>query len=128
MNQADMLALMRRFRNAYGHANREELLAVTSEDFEWHQHYADSTGEQPNGRTLHGIDALLTEIAWRKDHWSEVAYTELEERAAGEDLLVQTFVIQGLEDDKPFHAKAVDLYPVRDGRIIRKDTYWKYLR
>ena len=121
-----LLHLMTRFREAYAAADREALLAVTTPDFAWHQHAASNDGELPLGRVLTGIDALLAEIAWRREHWSDVRYDDLEERAAA-DLLVQTFTISGTSDGERFHAKAVDLYPVRDGRIARKDTYWKQL-
>ena len=66
-------------------------------------------------------------MSWRQEHWQNVRYENLEERSAG-DLLVQTFVISGVEDGVAFHASAVDLYPVVAGRISRKDTYWKYLK
>ncbi len=113
-----------RFRKAYARADREALLAVTSVDFEWHQHKATGAGQMPDGRVLVGVDALIEEIAWRRLHWQDVRYDNLEERAAG-DMLVQTFTVSGREDGVPFHARAVDLYPVRDGRIARKDTFWK---
>ncbi len=122
-----MLTLMKRFRAAYAKADRSELLAATTDDFEWHQHYGRDESDAPSGRVLQGIDALLDELTWRRSHWSNVRYDNLEERAAS-DLLVQTFTISGEEDGKRFAAKAVDLYPVRDGRISRKDTYWKYLK
>ncbi|MBT5604251.1 MAG: SnoaL-like domain-containing protein [Gammaproteobacteria bacterium] len=124
----DLLVLMQRFRVAYGSADKEGLLALTSDDFQWCQHVAQSTDELPAGRTLQGVDALLDELAWRKQHWQEVRYSDLAERAAGDDLLVQTFTISGLQDGKPFNARAVDPYPVKDGLITRKDTYWKYLK
>ncbi len=120
-----MLNLMEQFRVAYGRADRETLLRVTSDDFEWHQH-AGAADDRPLGRVLEGIDALIEEIQWRREHWQDVKYENLEERSAG-DLLVQTFTVSGQEDGEPFHAKAVDLYPVRDGLITRKDTYWKYV-
>ena len=94
MNEDQLLALMKRFRVAYGRADRDALLAVTSADFEWHQHYAEGKDQQPSGRILSGVDALLEEIRWRGDHWSEVRYEGLVERAAA-DLLVQTFTISG---------------------------------
>ena len=122
-----LLELMEQFRRAYGKADREGLLAVVTEDFEWHQHVTREVGDLPTGRVLVGVDALIDEITWRGEHWSEVRYADLEERAAGDDLLVQTFTISGKEDGQPFHARAVDLYPVVDGRIARKDTYWKSL-
>ena len=126
-NEQEMLELMKRFRIAYAKADREGLLAVTSEDFEWHQHYGADDSDRPNGRLLSGVDALLEEIAWRRAHWTDVSYDGLQERSAG-DLLVQTFTICGKEDGVSFHADAVDLYPVRDGLITMKDTYWKYVR
>ena len=121
-----LLDLMTSFRKAYAAADREALLAVTTPDFEWHQHAARDASQLPHGRVLTGIDALLAEIAWRSEHWHDVRYEGLEERAT-DDLLVQTFTISGSSDGEPFHAKAVDLYPVRDGRITRKDTFWKQL-
>lgn len=124
----DLLVLMMRFREAYGSADKEKLLASTSDDFQWCQHVAQSADELPAGHILQGIDALLDELAWRKQHWQEVKYSDLAERVAGDDLLVQTFTISGLEDGVPFTARAVDLYPVKDGLITRKDTYWKYLK
>ena len=36
-----LLELMEQFRRAYGKADREGLLAVVTEDFEWHQHVVD---------------------------------------------------------------------------------------
>jgi len=41
---------------------------------------------------------------------------------------VQTFTISGIDEQgRPFRSDAVDLYPLRDARIARKDTYWKQL-
>lgn len=125
MTQEVLLALMKRFRVAYAKADRDELLATTSAGFEWHQHRAREYQQLPTGRVLRGIDAMLEEIAWRQQHWTAVAYEDMQERATG-DLLVQTFTISGKEDGQPFHAKVVDLYPVEGGLITRKDTYWKY--
>jgi len=122
-----LLELMASFRKAYSKGDRDGLLAVTTDDFQWHQHYATDSSEQATGRILNGIDELLAELGWRQAHWREVRYENLQERSAG-DLLVQTFVISGEEDGVAFHASAVDLYPVTNGRISRKDTYWKYLK
>ena len=122
MSEAEMLELMANFRRAYGRADRAGLEAVTSADFTWHQH----EGSAPQGRVLNGIDELLNEIARRSEDWQDVSYDNMVERAAGTDLLVQTFTISGSDKGTPFHADVVDLYPVQDGLITRKDTYWKY--
>ena len=123
----DLLTLMKDFRRAYAKADRDGLLAATTHDFTWHQHFATSEDDLPTGRVLNGVDELLDEIAWRGEHWQDVEYVDMVERAT-EDLLVQTFTIRGIEDGKPFHANVVDLYPVKNGRIERKDTYWKQFK
>jgi len=122
MTEQQMLELMANFRRAYAKADRDALLAVTSEDFTWHQH----AGDAPHGKVLSGVDELLDEVARRSDDWQDVRYENLFERAAGTELLVQTFTISGVDRGTRFCADAVDLYPVRNGRITRKDTYWKY--
>jgi len=128
MSSIFLLDLMKRFRLAYGRADRSELLAVTSHDFEWHQHMSDSEDDSPNGHVLKGIDELLEELTRRGKQWQQTSYQGMQERVAGDDLLVQTFTISGIDSGTPFHAKVVDLYPVRNKLIIRKDTYWKYVR
>lgn len=40
MTDEEMLGLMKGFRKAYGKADREGLAAATTDDFEWHMHYA----------------------------------------------------------------------------------------
>ena len=125
MTETQMLELMVRFRTAYAAGDRDGLIANTTEDFQWHQHYAETASELPTGRILNGIDALLEQLQWRSEHWRDVRYANLEERAAA-DVLLQTFSISGTEDGQPFAAKVVDLYPVKAGKSCRKDTYWKY--
>ncbi|MFK7912336.1 MAG: nuclear transport factor 2 family protein [Pseudomonadales bacterium] len=127
MTEAEALDLMVRFRSAYAKRDRAGLIAATSTDFAWHQHYAVQLAELPHGRILRGVDALLEQLQWRAEHWQDVSYANLVERAA-QDVLVQTFRIAGTEDGVAFTADVVDLYPVSDGRITAKDTYWKYLK
>jgi hypothetical protein len=128
MSDQALLALMADFRRAYATADEEKLKSVTTDDFEWHQHVAENIDGRPTGRVLKGIDALVAEVKWRQQHWQDTQYENLVERAAG-DMLVQTFTIRGKdENQQEFFANAVDLYPVRDNLIYRKDTYWKYVR
>lgn len=124
---SDMLALMEKFRLSYATLNEQGLRETTSEDFEWHQHVTTNSDDMPTGRVLRGIDALIKDLKWRQANWRNVRYEDLEERAAP-DMLVQTFRISGEVDEASFHAKAVDLYTVKDGLITLKDTYWKYLQ
>ena len=56
---SDLLALMKKFRKAYAMADKDGLLASTSDDFEWHQHVGSTVDDLPTGRILRGIDASL---------------------------------------------------------------------
>ena len=122
MTDEEMLFVMAEFRKGYGTGDKERLLAVTTQDFEWHQH---NGGEGPTGRVIKGIDGLLEELTWRQAHWRDVTYENLTERAAG-DVILQMFTTRGVdENDISYHVNVVDVYPVREGLICRKDTYWK---
>jgi hypothetical protein len=87
MSDQALLALMADFRRAYATADEEKLKSVTTDDFEWHQHVAENIDGRPTGRVLKGIDALVTEVKWRQQHWQDTQYENLVERAAG-DMLV----------------------------------------
>ena len=122
MTDVEMLALVAEFRKGYGTANKERLLAATTDDFEWHQHKG---GTSPTGRVIKGIDGLLEELAWRQENWRDVTYENMVERPAG-DVILQMFTTRGIDEEgNPYHLNVVDVYPVRDGLIFRKDTYWK---
>ena len=123
-----LLELIGEFRRAYGRADRERLLAVTHPEFEWHMHSSATADEATTGRVLVGVDNLITELQWRSANWSNMNYEDLQERPAG-DLIVQTFRVSGTDENgENFSVQAVDLYPVKDGKIAMKDTYWKYVR
>jgi len=126
MSDEEMLELIARFRAAFRAINRDELSKVLDPDFEWHMHYATSQDERPTGRIVHGVDGMVEILEWRKAHWKQLKTSNLVERPAG-DVILQMFTTQGIDEaGRQFHWNVVDVYPVRDGRITKKDTYWKH--
>ena len=116
---------MSHFRRGFGTADRRELEAAVTDDFEWHVHWQESPSDEPTGKVLRGLDEVMAEIERRQDTWTDVSYDGVEERYT-DDMIVQTFVVSGVDADGcRFSTSAVDLYPLRDGRITRKQTYWK---
>lgn len=114
--------LMKRFMRAYAKADHEGLREVLSEDFVWHQHVGP---DSPYGATIRGVDAMVETIKWRQSNWSNVRYDDMNIVTTPE-LIVQTFRVSGTDEHGiHFDCRAVDLYPVRDGRLTMKDTYWK---
>lgn len=121
----DVEAVMRDFKRGFARADRASLARAVTDDFEWHLHWFDGPDDQPTGRILRGLDEVMAEIERRRDSWSDLHYADMEERYT-DDLVVQTFVVSGVDSrGRRFHNAAVDLYPIRDGRIARKQTYWK---
>ena len=135
---SDIEAVMKEFKRGFAKADRECLARAVTDDFEWHLHWfgdvdGDSNGsddgggdqDRPTGRVLRSLDEVMAEIERRQAQWTELRYDDVEERYT-DDLVVQTFVVSGVDGQgRRFHNAAVDLYPIRDGRIARKQTYWK---
>jgi len=123
--EIDLQAVMRDFKRGFAKVDRESLGRAITDDFEWHMHWTESPDDEPTGKVLVGLDAVMGEIERRRDGWSELRYIDVEERYLP-DMVVQTFVVSGVDEKGTrFNCAAVDLYPVRDGRIARKQTYWK---
>ena len=128
MSNDEMMELIARFRAAFRAADREELALVLTADFEWHMHFASDPKDRPTGRVVHGVDGMMEVLQWRKKHWTQLKTSHLVERCAG-DVIVQTFTNHGIDENgQAFNWNVVDLYPVRDGRISKKDTYWKHAK
>lgn len=119
---AELAALLTRFGKAFFRADPAALAACTTPDFEWHQH----RGEGPDGQVLRGVEAACAEVLRRKAQWREVRYADFD-NAYAPGLIVSRFTVSGIDETGTrFEVRAVDLYPVREGRIARKDTFWKY--
>ncbi|MEM9564704.1 MAG: nuclear transport factor 2 family protein [Actinomycetota bacterium] len=123
--EADVREAMRELKRGFARADREALTRAVTDDFEWHLHWFDGDDDRQTGHVLRGIDEVMAEIQRRSREWTELHYADVEERYT-EDLVVQTFVVSGVDGTgRRFHHAAVDLYPIRNGRIAAKRTYWK---
>lgn len=121
----DLPAFFADFKRAMFRCDAEGLARTVTEDFVWELH-ADASPDEPAGRVLRGPDAMAQEFRRRKDEWTGVTYEDVDERMAGDDLIVQTFVVSGIDSrGEKFRSHAVDLYPLRGGRVAAKRTFWK---
>ena len=128
MQDQGMMELIARFRAAFRAIDRDALSKVLTPDFEWHMHAATTANERPTGHIVHGVDGMIQVLEWRKRHWKQPRTSNLVERPAG-DVILQMFTTTGFdENDRHFHWNVVDVYPVRDGLIAKKDTYWKHAK
>ncbi len=128
MSDEEMMKLIERFRAAFRAADRDALSRVLTEDFEWHMHFADGPEDRPTGRISYGVDGMMRVLEWRKKNWENQKISDLVERVAG-DVILQMFTTTGIDENgEEFLWNVVDVYPVREGRIAKKDTYWKHAK
>ena len=126
MTFREMLKIMTPFRLAFGKANLAGLQRILTEDFVWHLQTGYSPEDAPTGRVIHGARGMVDELMWRRANWKNVKYTRLVESPAG-DRILQQFRCSGVNEyGNAFHMDAVDVYSIVDGKISKKDTYWKY--
>jgi ketosteroid isomerase-like protein len=122
---ADLEAVMNDMMRGFGRIDRESLARAVTSDFEWHMHWHESDADNPTGKILRGLDEVMAEVERRRNSWTEVSYDDMEIRYTG-DMVVQTVVVSGVDEHGVrFRNAAVDLYPVRNGKLARKQTYWK---
>ncbi len=114
------------FKKALFRGDVEGLAAVITDDFVWEQHHG-TADELPAGHVCRGPEETAAESKRRSEEWSDLQYHDVDERLAG-DLIVQTFEVSGVDGrGHQFRVQAVDLYPLRDGKIVAKQTFWKQL-
>lgn len=113
------------FKKALFRCDVKGLAAVVTDDFVWEQHHG-ADDELPAGHVCRGPEEVAAESKRRSEQWSDLTYVDVEERLAADDLIVQTFEVSGVDSrGEQFRVRAVDLYPLRDGRIAAKQTFWK---
>ena len=114
--------LLRDFGKAFFNADAESLAECITSDFEWHQHVGTNA---PTGNVIKGADATCEEVKRRKQEWRDVKYADFQNHFT-KDLIVSTFTVSGIDEKgQSFNVCAVDLYPIANGKILLKDSYWK---
>lgn len=126
--EVEALALLRRFGKAFNAGDAAAILACVTDDFEWWLHEGP---EAPHGRLVRGRAALEAALAERAARYRELRFSETEVTLAGERV-VGTFrargaYAEGVNGGAAIDVRGCDLYVLREGRIARKDSYWKHI-
>ena len=82
--------------------------------------------DSPDGKIIEGVAAARAAVVARgRSLKNGIRFTESERFPSG-DKIFSTYRAQGeFIDAGPFDVRAVDIYSFRDGKLARKDTYWK---
>jgi ketosteroid isomerase-like protein len=97
--------------------NRQDLDAIHeahAPDIVFHNHNA--------GERVEGADAVRAHIARIFENWPTLRFTGRSLRVA-DDFAVSEWTARGEKDGQLLEWDGVDIFPIADGRIARKDVY-----
>ncbi len=124
MSNEVALGLLKKLGKAFNAGDVEAVLECVTDDFEWIL----ATGpDAPYGKIVRGRDAVAATLAERARDIPELRFSETEVMYAG-DRVIGTYRATGrYADGRPIDARGCDVYVIRDGKIARKDSYWKQI-
>lgn len=117
--------------------DREAILRDVAAGFDTHdldrilRHFADDAvfesprGPEVHGQRFEGIDAVRGAFAARFAGIPDVRYLDDDHFVSG-DRGASEWTLRGTTTDgQAIEVRGCDLWTFRDGRIVRKDSYWK---
>jgi ketosteroid isomerase-like protein len=118
--------IMRRFAGAFFRRDPALLGEVVTDDVEWHF----AIGEDgPDGRVRRGVQGLLQGAEENAKQFEQLRFDDVACRALGDDGIVMTYLVRAQpRGGAPFAVRGVELIALRDGRIAKKDVFWKQRR
>jgi len=126
MDDTTATAIMQRFGKAYFSKERALLSNVLCEDAEWHFAFG---VDMPDGRVRKGVGGFLRGIEENDALFERLRFNDVKCHGLGSDRIVMTYAVEGkYRGGEPFSLRGIELVTVRDGRISKKDVFWKQFR
>ena len=126
MDDTTATAIMQRFGKAYFTRDRALLAEVLCEDAEWHFAFG---ADAPDGRVRKGVDGFLRGIEENDALFERLRFTDVKCFGLDAERIVMTYLVEGkYRDGEAFSLRGIELVTVRDGRVAKKDVFWKQHR
>jgi ketosteroid isomerase-like protein len=126
MNDAAALAVMQRFGKAYFSKDPAQLAQAITPDAEWHFAFGP---DAPDGRVRKGVAGFMQGIAENDALFEKLRFNDVVIRALDDRQLVMTYLLDGrYRGGEAFALRGIELVTVRDGKVDRKDVFWKQYR
>jgi len=130
MDDATAAEVMKRFGKAFFSRDPAALAQAVTEDAEWH--FAIGS-DAPDGRVRKGVEGFLQGIAENEALFEDLRFLDVVVRGIPGDQLLMTCRVEGRyragKAPDPaagaFSLRGIELVTVRDGRIAKKDVFWK---
>ena len=115
--------VMRRMGKALFTADRERLQDAFTEDAEWHFAIGQ---DAPFGRVRKGVDGFLQGIADNSALFESLRFEDIDYTPIDDRRIVMTYRVEGQHrGGDAFTQRGVEIITVRDGRVAKKDVFWK---
>lgn len=123
MDDAAALEVMKRFGKAFFKRDPALMEQAVTADFEWHQ---EAGPDAPHGRVLRGVQRLLQGADEDDAQFENMRFNDIVIRGLGDDQIVMTYRADGrYRNGAEFSLRGIELLTVRDGRVAKKDVFWK---
>ena len=124
MSNEVALALLKKLGKGFNSGNVDAILECVTDDFEW---ILASGPDAPNGQVVRGRAGVAATMAARARAIPELKFSDTDLIYSG-DRVVGTYRVTGrYADGRTIDARGCDIYLIRDGKIARKDSYWKHI-
>jgi ketosteroid isomerase-like protein len=115
------LDLMRAISAAFNSRDVDRIVSFFADDATFYL----ARGPEPVGRTLHGKETIRKALADRFKVIPDMRWDHKEYILCG-DRGISVWTVRGKSaDGEALNYQGCDIYEFRDGKIFKKDTYWK---
>ena len=118
------IELLDAIQDAFNRHDVDGILAHFADDCEWLM----ARGPAPrDGRRCHGKAEIRAVLAERYGRIPDMRWVDMRHWIIGDKALSE-WVVQGTSvDGETLDYLGCDLWEFRDGKVVKKDTYWKYV-
>jgi len=109
-----VLELIETYNDAWNRQDLDAIASLHADDIVFHNHTADECVE--------GADAVRAHIAHIFENWPTLRFSTRSLRV-GDDFAVCEWTARATKDDRTLEWDGVDVFPIVDGKIARKDVY-----
>lgn len=118
------LQLLKKLGKGFNNHDVNAILECVTDDFEW---ILAEGPDAPHGKIIRGREGVAATMAERAKAIPELRFSETDLIYAG-DRVIGTYRVTGrYADGRKIDARGCDVYVIRDGKIARKDSYWKHI-
>ncbi|MBK8764849.1 MAG: nuclear transport factor 2 family protein [Burkholderiaceae bacterium] len=118
--------VMQRFGKAFFNRDPALLAQAITADAQWHFAFGP---DSPDGRVRTGVDGFLQGARENDALFERLRFNDVVCRGFGADQIVMTYLIDGQHrGGDAFSLRGIELITVRDGKLARKDVFWKQSR